>query len=246
MFHTPTPSGEKRDEQNEEFQIVGNLYMHLKNWLQKIQSPNTAEDFLKTVAPLYIKDNLVDYSSHWSLLEHISITKMYDQIEQKLKVIDVELTLMKMSNSSYYDFICKELLPNLTNNIQSKYSGYANVIPSQLVEHLSQNQNIDSSSKHTESKSNQEMVEIESDKVKLQRKYKIRLMYELGLLEYLQNNFRQCKNNDSEIARILCLLIDEFKPSTIQPYINDVFKHGLSNTNDKDLDIIDIVNRLKY
>jgi len=71
------------------------------------------------------------------------------------------------------------------------------------------------------------------------------MLFHLGIIKFLKDEYPKCKDNDSEIARIICKFSPDFKKETIQSYISNLMTSGLDKTNDKDLDIITFVESLK-
>jgi hypothetical protein len=239
----------KLSEDGIEWAIINNLLSKLENSINFYYPNLNIYDHLQDYKPIYsekyqllLKDG--QKNSHWAFLESIAIIEMYKQIEILLDSIDVELTILEMENKEKHEYICKELLPVLLDKIQKIYPSYEGKSPHQICTHINKyNKNKNA---NTDNLQYQELASYENEYQKLQKNQRVKMLFALGILEFLKNTYPKCKNNESEIARILCKFSPDLKPeTTIQSYVHNFMNHGLDNKNDKDLEIIDYVNKLK-
>jgi predicted transcriptional regulator len=231
-----------------EWAIVNNLLSKLDESINVYYPNINIYDYLLDYKPIYTKKyNLVmrdgEKNAHWSMFESIAINQMYEQIEILLDSIDVELTILEMENSKKHEYICKELLPELLDKIQKKYKGYEGKSPHQICTHIFKYNN--DKNNNTDYLKVEEMASFENEHQQFQKKHRIKILLELGILKFLKDTYPKCRNNESEIARIICMVSPDFKKETIQSYINDLMSSGLDKTKDKDLEIITLVNSLR-
>jgi len=183
------------------------------------------------------------FSSYDQMNEEFAIVKMYTQIEILLDSIDVELTMLEMENSETHEYICKELLPVLLDKIQKKYTSYEGKSPHQICTHINKyNKNKNA---NTDNLKYQELASYENEHQQIQKLQRVKMLYQLGILRFLKDKYPKCRENDSEVARIVCKFSPDLKKDTIQSYISRLMTSGLDNKNDKDLEIISFVESLR-
>lgn len=239
---------EKSTNKEIEWAIINNLLSKLENSI-KFYYPNlNIYDHLQDYEPIYSEKyqlllNDGQKNSHWAMLESIAIIEMYKQIEMLLDSIDVELTILEMENPKKHEYISKELLSELLVKIQEKYTSYKGKSPHQICTHINKYNN--NGNTNTENLNYQDLASYENEHQQLQKKQRIAILYQLGILQFLKDTYPKCKKNESEIARIVCKFSSDFKQETIQSYIHNFMNHGLDNKNDKNLDTISFVNSFK-
>jgi len=188
----------------------------------------------------------------WKNPIHDRIDKL---LEMNLTHLDISLSNLKIEDEEKY-FKFKDIICRLDNDIEEFYkikevdSPFPVSPPNTIKSHVRDLQVFQFVNKS----SNNQTMELKEDSIEevgqkedldFNKKDRIKLLYELGILKFLIDKFPKCKNNESEVARIICKISPDFKKETIQSYINDILTSGLDKTKDKDLEIISMVNSLK-
>jgi hypothetical protein len=153
--------------------------------------------------------------------ERIAHKTLIKQIDQELNNIDIDLTELKIIKSKEYYVICDELIHNLLTYLRSNFSneypfGWPN-IERHLVNNVVIAENI-----------KEEIVE-NTITLKTQ-KDKIRLVFELGIIEALVTKFPDLKGNGHKISKVLANLLD-LNYSSIQPIVRVLLNDTINDKN---------------
>jgi hypothetical protein len=182
-----------------------------------------------------------------------TVGKVYRLVDSKLILLDIALISLKIEDEEKY-YKLKDIVCRLDDEIedyyqnQEEYSPYPTPPPKIIKNHVKDMQVFQSGSKSANSNSNDFKNDVligSKEELELNKKDRIKLLSQLGILKFLMDTYPKCKNNESEVARLICRISPDFKQITIQKYINELMTSGLDVTKDNDLEIISFVNSLK-
>lgn len=162
-----------------------------------------------------------------------SIVRVYKQIDNKLLLLDIALTNLKIENEEYY-YKLKDVLSELDNDIKKYYSQkekiapYPTLRPSIIKKHIIEMEKFHYNIKSDEFKQNEsiekfpiELIEEELiDEIILKTQSdRVRLLLELGIIEFLEAKYPSLKENKQKMSFLLMQFLN-IKYNSIQPLVN--------------------------
>lgn len=206
--------------------------MEIREIVTKIKNfKNTIIDINEYLDPssdqyLFSDESIIYSGSHIFLKsdeekKRIAHNTLIKQIDQELNAIDIDLTELKILKPKEYELICKDLIPELLNNLKSKFIeiyifGWPN-IEKHILSDVSNSDN-------------QEQDTKENDIILKTQKEKIRLAYELGLIDALITKFPDLNGNGLKISKALAPLLN-IHHTSIQPIIRVLLTDDVEHKN---------------
>lgn len=187
--------------------------------LDDYTNPNSDNYLFGSESILY-ENELIKYKKEVEK-EAIAFSTFRNQIDQELNIIDIELIELKISKPFEYDTICTELIPELIATLDNLYSKYYPFGWGNIEKHLN---NPTNSIKHKTEINPPSEIEI------LKQKDKVRLIYELGIIKHLENEYPYIKGNAQRITHLLMQFLD-IQESSLQPIVNALNTENTSNKN---------------